>query len=39
MLFISWQALEWKIDDRSNFERSLVDVTDDLNGIIPITFN
>jgi len=37
MLFISWQALEWKIDDRSNFERSLVDVTDDLNEIIPIT--
>jgi len=37
MLFVSWQALEWKSDDRSNLERSLVDVTDDLDEVIPIT--
>ena len=37
MLFITWQALEWKSLDRSNLESNLLVDDDNLEEIIPIT--
>ncbi|PQB05141.1 energy transducer TonB [Aureitalea marina] len=37
MLFLAWQAIEWKTYDRSNIDTGMVDVGDELDEEIPIT--
>lgn len=37
MLFITWQALEWKSYDRSDTDRDLLEVSESLEEIIPVT--
>jgi protein TonB len=37
MLFIAWQAIEWKTYDKSNLGRDMLDVGDELEEEIPIT--
>ena len=37
MLFITWQAMEWKSYDTGEAERELLDVSDVLDEIIPVT--
>lgn len=37
MLFITWQAMEWKSYDTSETERTLLDVSETLEEIIPVT--
>ena len=37
MLFLAWQAIEWKTYDKSNIDTGMVDVGDELDEEIPIT--
>ena len=37
MLFIAWQAIEWKTYDKSDLDAGMVDVGDDLEEEVPIT--
>lgn len=37
MLFLAWQAIEWKTYDRTDLGRDMLDVGDDLEEEIPIT--
>ncbi|MBK5212118.1 MAG: energy transducer TonB [Flavobacteriaceae bacterium] len=37
MLFLAWQAIEWKSYDKSNKDFGKLDVGDDLEEIVPIT--
>jgi protein TonB len=37
MLFVAWQAVEWKTDDRDNLGRDMLDVGDDLLEDVPVT--
>jgi protein TonB len=37
MLFVAWQAVEWKTYDRSNFGKDMLDVGDDLLEDVPVT--
>ncbi|QNJ97822.1 energy transducer TonB [Constantimarinum furrinae] len=37
MLFVAWQAIEWKTYDNSNLGRDMLDVGDELEEEIPIT--
>lgn len=37
MLFTTWQLLEWKSYERSSLETDIIEITDDLEEIIPVT--
>jgi len=37
MLFITWQALEWKTLNRGDYDSGLLDVGDEIEEVIPIT--
>ena len=37
MLFVAWQAVEWKTYDRSNLGKDMLDVGDDLLEDVPVT--
>jgi len=37
MLFVAWQAVEWKTYDRDNLGRDMLDVGDDLLEDVPVT--
>jgi protein TonB len=37
MLFLAWQAIEWKTYDKQNIDTGMVDVGDELDEEIPIT--
>ncbi len=37
MLFLAWQAIEWKTYDKSDLDAGMVDVGDDLEEEVPIT--
>lgn len=37
MLFVTWQALEWRSIDRSDLDRGLLDELPDVEEVIPIT--
>ncbi len=37
MLFLSWQAIEWKTYDKTDYDLAGLDVSDELEEIVPIT--